>query len=49
MKDVENDDKIHKFVFSRSYVNGCDFHPDKDDHEKIAEELLPFYKKVMGW
>jgi hypothetical protein len=49
MKDVENDEKVHTFIFSRSYINGCSTHPDKEDHEKMAGELLPFYKKVMGW
>ena len=49
MKEVENDDNIDMFFFSRSYVNDCDYHPDKEDHEKMAEELLPFFKKVMSW
>jgi lysophospholipase L1-like esterase len=49
MKKVEKDDKIYLFTFSRSYTNGCSWHPDKEDHQKMAEELLPFYEKVMGW
>jgi len=49
MKEVENDEKVHTFVFSRSYINGCSTHPDKEDHEKMADELLPFFKQVMGW
>jgi lysophospholipase L1-like esterase len=49
MNKVEKDDKIYLFTFSRFYTNGCSWHPDKEDHQKMAEELLPFYKKVMGW
>jgi hypothetical protein len=30
-------------------VNGCAGHPDREDHEKMAAELLPFYKEVMNW
>ncbi len=48
-KQVENDDKIHAFVFSGTYIKGCTTHPDKDEHQKIADELLPFYKKIMNW
>jgi lysophospholipase L1-like esterase len=48
-KEAENDDKVHKFFFSRPYINGCSTHPDKDDHEKMAEKLSPFFKKVMNW
>ncbi len=49
MHEVENDDKIHIFKFSGHYATGCSFHPDKKEHEKIAEELLPFFKKTMNW
>ena len=49
MKEVKNDNMIHMFCFSRSYVSGCSSHPGKEDHEKMAEELLPFYKHIMSW
>jgi hypothetical protein len=49
MQEVHNETKMHLFRFSRSYVNGCDFHPDKEDHEMMAEELLPFFNQVMNW
>ena len=49
MQEVENDNMIQMFSFSQSYKNGCDWHPGKDDHRKMAEELLPFFKQVMKW
>lgn len=49
MREEENDEKIHSFVFSGTYIKGCSTHPGKDEHESMAEELLPFYKKVMNW
>jgi lysophospholipase L1-like esterase len=49
IKKVKKDNNIHLFIFSRSYTNGCFLHPDKEEHQKMAEELLPFYRKVMGW
>ncbi len=49
MKDTGKDKKIQMFGFSKSYTNGCSYHPDKEDHKNMAEELLPFYKQVMNW
>ena len=49
MHEVENDNKVHLFKFAGSYSKGCDSHPDRQEHEKMAEELLPFLKKVMNW
>jgi lysophospholipase L1-like esterase len=44
-----NDARIHLFSFSRSFSHGCDGHPDQKEHEEMAGELLPFFKKVMNW
>jgi len=45
-----NGDKhVDKFFFSRSWNNGCDGHPDTDDHEAIAKELESFLSKKMKW
>ncbi|MFC1781788.1 SGNH/GDSL hydrolase family protein [Planctomycetota bacterium] len=49
MKEVEEDTKVQMFVFSDSYTSGCSGHPNGKEHQKIAEELLPFYKNIMGW
>ncbi len=49
MKDVENDNKVHMFVFSQVSASGCSGHPDEQEHREIAKELLPFFRKVMDW
>jgi len=48
-KTVDSDDRIERFVFSRSYINGCAYHPDQEEHQKMVKELLPFYKRIMDW
>ncbi len=45
----ETDEKVSLFVFSRNYSSGCTGHPDKEEHQMMTEELLPFFKKVMDW
>lgn len=49
MQDVENDDRVHLFVFSGMKASGCSSHPDEREHRQMAEELLPFFKQVMNW
>ena len=49
MQKNEQDGRISMFVFSGSYSSGCTSHPDKEDHQMMAAELLPYFKKVMGW
>jgi len=49
MREVMDENMIQMFSFSHSYTNGCSYHPDKEDHKKMAEELLPFFKHVMNW
>lgn len=49
MRTAMQDDRVHYFEFSRLYQSGCDWHPGMQEHEKMAGELLPFYKSVMGW
>lgn len=49
MKETMNDNRIHMFCFSQSHTNGCSYHPDKEDHKYMSEELLPFFKHVMNW
>ncbi len=48
-QDVENDNKVHMFVFSSLKAGGCSGHPNRQEHQSMAEELLPFFKKVMDW
>ncbi|MBN2349575.1 MAG: hypothetical protein JXJ22_12080 [Bacteroidales bacterium] len=49
MKDVEQDENVYLFSFSEKYVNGCSGHPDSKEHQKMANELVPFFKEVMNW
>jgi hypothetical protein len=49
LEAVEHDNKIHLFTFSKAYSSGCTGHPNREEHQKMADELLPFYKRVMGW
>jgi lysophospholipase L1-like esterase len=41
--------KIAVYFFKSFTPHGCDYHPDKEDHQKMAELLVPFYKEAMGW
>jgi hypothetical protein len=45
----KGDKKIYAFFFSKRYYNGCGAHPDINEHKQIANELIPFIKKVTGW
>lgn len=42
-------EKISLFIFSRTYSGGCSGHPNRPEHQQMAEELLPYYRQVMGW
>ena len=41
--------KIEVYFFKPMTPHGCDGHPDRADHKEMTDELVPFYKKVMGW
>jgi hypothetical protein len=43
------DQKIAAYFFSRSYTSGCDYHPDLNEQQLIAEELTGFIKQLMKW
>ncbi|MGB6152940.1 MAG: GDSL-type esterase/lipase family protein [Pricia sp.] len=45
-KSVSSQKPIVLFSFSRTYQNGCSTHPNIEDHAKMAEELLPVYKRL---
>jgi lysophospholipase L1-like esterase len=49
MQDVENDNKVHMFVFSQVSASGCSGHPNEQEHREIAKKLLRFFEKVMDW
>lgn len=39
--------QIDLFNFEGIQPNGCTGHPSIQDHDKMAEQLLPFFKKLM--
>lgn len=43
------DDNVGKFFFSRSYNKGCGGHPDLNQHQLIAGELIGYFKKELAW
>jgi hypothetical protein len=43
------DKNVYTFFFSKRYHNGCGDHPDINEHQQMADELIPFVKKVTGW
>ncbi|WP_295675649.1 SGNH/GDSL hydrolase family protein [uncultured Mucilaginibacter sp.] len=47
--NASGDQKVYKYFFSRQYHNGCDGHPDIDEHELIAGELTGYIKQLKGW
>lgn len=48
MRDM-GDLKVDRFFFVGNYTNGCDYHPDLEDHKAISEELTPFIQTKMNW
>lgn len=49
IKQETGDQKIFSFSYLKKYEGGCGGHPNTDDHKKMADELLPFLKKITGW
>lgn len=45
-KDVQHK-PIEIFEFSAMKPTGCGYHPSIEDDKKMAEELYPFYKKIL--
>jgi len=40
--------KIAIFLYSKTYQNGCNTHPDIEDHSKMALELKPFFQELLN-
>lgn len=38
------DHKIHRYFFKKRYHNGCDSHPNLEEHQHIANELITFIR-----
>ena len=45
-------DALHKkiafFEYEPMQPNGCDYHPDIEDHKVMAKQLEPFFKKLIN-
>ena len=39
---------IEIFEFQKVYSRGCSGHPSEEDHKLMAEQLLPFYQKMLN-
>ena len=46
---AHGDKNVRRFFFSKRYHNGCDSHPNLQEHGQIAHELAAFVKKQMNW
>jgi hypothetical protein len=45
----QGDSKVHTYFYSKQYHNGCGGHPDLEEHQQIARELVAYTKKIMHW
>lgn len=45
----QGDKKVTTFFYRKRYHNGCDSHPDLEEHKQIANELGAFVKSKMKW
>ena len=36
------------YEFEDVYQQGCSYHPSKEDHAKMAQQLIPFYKELLN-
>jgi len=52
IKDFFKNDKNHQpieiFEFSEMKPKGCGYHPSAEDDQKMANELLPFFKNLLN-
>ena len=48
-KFEKTDTKVNYFEFSPFEPNGSDWHPNVAEHQRMAEELVPFLKDLMKW
>lgn len=45
----QGEQKLSAWFFSKTYNRGCDYHPDLNEHQLMAEELSEHLKKIMNW
>jgi hypothetical protein len=44
-----NDQHTAYFEFTPFEMHGSDWHPNVEEHQKMAEELIPYIKDLMRW
>jgi lysophospholipase L1-like esterase len=49
LKNKTGEQKVFYFSYQNKYEGGCGGHPNTDQHQNMAEELLPFLKEITGW
>lgn len=45
----KGDAHIYHHIFEKQYSSGCDYHPSLQEHQQIAQALIPVVKKIMHW
>lgn len=48
-QSAKNDPGIHYFEFTPFEPDGSDWHPNVEQHKKMADELIPYLKELMKW
>jgi hypothetical protein len=48
-ENAKGDKNIFKYFFTKRFHNGCSNHPDLQEHEQIAKELVAYIRKIMNW
>lgn len=43
------DHNVYSYFFSKNYNNGCDQHPNLEEHSQIAAELAHRIKQIKNW
>ena len=44
-----SDDGVYYFEFSTFEPNGSDWHPNVEEHMRMADELVPYLEVLMDW
>jgi hypothetical protein len=45
----KQDSQVYYFEFSTFEPNGSDWHPNVEEHSRMADELIPFVRLLMRW
>ncbi|MCK6601592.1 MAG: GDSL-type esterase/lipase family protein [Bacteroidetes bacterium] len=48
-RQKSGESSLFLFTWSTGYSGGCTTHPDRDDHRRMADELEPVIRSIMGW